>query len=280
MTAPTRVLCRLPSPRADQRVRIALLADLHLTESARNTAKQLHRARTHFDRATASLDESPPEAVYILGDVYHATGEPPKDRFEEACTALDAPVTLIPGNHDLAADAFHERCAARAYPRVETHHGVRIGCLDTTARGDGAVPNGLDIALTHYPLSATLEANRQRCRAIDPGVETLEITRSAEAAETVLARDPPALVVSAHLHVPLLSYSESWVEVSAPPLCTYPQGYLELEIDSAGTVLSFVPVADAPEMARARHARADHSTTDAVLSAVSAWTLAETIRTI
>jgi 3',5'-cyclic AMP phosphodiesterase CpdA len=256
---------------ADDPRSIAVLADLHLSERASGTAKQLHRAESRFERALASLREHAPDAVYVLGDAYHAAGGQPVERFEAARRTLDAPVRVVPGNHDVSVAAFRERYPADTYPQTDTVGGLRVGRLDTTTRGAVTVPPDVDIALTHYPLPTTVRANRERCEAIDPDIGATTAA-GAETAADGLADDPPALVCSAHLHVPLVTRAARWIELSAPPLCTYPQGYLRLDVGPEGTAVTFVPVGTTAELARACRARAAASPTDAALAASSAWT--------
>ncbi len=249
------------------------------------TSKQLHRTPTHLRAAVRDINRRDIDAVVCLGDLVHRGRSAEYDRVAVRLDDLDPPLYAVPGNHDLSsyegADglelaSFAERFGGASYPLA-----AAVGEL--TVRGVPATAGSLDPAMLatlrdrvsadeptllclHYPTQPVVA--RLRRLVADPSV--VQAKRIVRDFASVFEQGVVPLVLTGHLHVPLLARRHGRAYVGAPPLCTYPQGYLLVRTDPSGCRLRFVPVADATTMARTKAARARHSTTDRTLTDAAA----------
>lgn len=280
-----RLLAQLPRPRTGDPHRIAVLSDVHFSTTEARTSKQLHRTPTHLRAAVSDINRRDVDAVVCLGDLVHRGRSAEYDRVADRLDDLDPPLYAVPGNHDLSSyegtdglelTSFAERFGGGSYPLA-----AAVGEL--TVRGVPATAGSLD--------PATLATLRDRVSADDPTLLCLHYpTRPVVARLRRLVADPSVvqakrivrdfgsvvdqealpLVLTGHLHVPLLARRHGRAYVGAPPLCTYPQGYLLVRTDPSGCQLRFAPVVDAETMAQTKTARARHSATDRTLTDAAA----------
>lgn len=92
----------------------------------------------------------------------------------------------------------------------------------------------------------------------------------------VLSRYEDSLVFSGHLHIPGLARTNSLREVMVPSTCMYPQGYLVVAVDPAGTSVQYVPVAMQSEAVEGYYERREFRPMAAALADMAAARLANT----
>jgi Icc protein len=95
------VLASLARPRTPRQVRIAVIADPHVTVDERGTWKVFHRTRDRLATAVADANARGVEFVLLAGDL---TGNGRPEEFAAVSSVLadlDSPWAAIPGNHDV-----------------------------------------------------------------------------------------------------------------------------------------------------------------------------------
>ncbi len=253
----TRPFARPATLRSPEPVRIALLADLHVPpEGPDGPASPF--AGDPVERLSAAVEDladRDADAVVCAGDLAHLGRPAGFDRAADALSGLSAPLFAVPGNHDLgrgvpgglSPPAFADRFGAGVDPFVRRVGGVDVAGL---AAPDGRVPPESVAALwerlgprpailvVHHPLAAATGALAATSFDRDLVVDPL----SGGGLDRLLGTAPVDLVVGGHLHLSLLAAGTAWSEVVAPPLCTYPAGYLLLDVSPRGTTVRFVPV--------------------------------------
>ncbi|MFC7076618.1 metallophosphoesterase family protein [Haloarcula halophila] len=268
------VLARLDRPATDERVRIAVIADPHVTERERGTWKCYHRTVERFRAALTAADRRGADAVVLAGDLT-ADGRPEEFDIVDGVlgeTAVDP--LVVPGNHDVpktfddhdtpAVAAFEDRYGS--LPATETVGPVTLLAVDSASDpggrlrdtwggavgpaqrewlADRAADAAVPIVLTHHPLTALPEHDGYPWTNFQAG--------DREAVRSVCRRHGVELVVSAHHHVPALARHSGVTELLSPAVCSFPQATLELVVGPEGTTVRLVPLADRAGVEEAYH---------------------------
>lgn len=299
-------MANLAAPTADQRTRLALIADPHVAVRSSGTSKWYEHTKRHFRAAITDARNRSPDAILSVGDLTK-DGEPWNfDAVDEVLAGLEVPYISIPGNHDVPkAWDDHAALPVSEFASRYTPEGqgfpfrIRIGGIDLLGLNsagdadrlidthDGEVDaeqlawlaDALDesespIVLNHHNLPGMYDQYRQYREAIDPGLEMPPITRTpAPLVETLVDGGRP-LVISGHYHIPAAAETDGVRELMAPATCSFPQAYLFLDVGPTGTTVWMVPVADAAGFREAHHRRATDSDAARALTAMAAIRLA------
>jgi 3',5'-cyclic AMP phosphodiesterase CpdA len=287
---PGATMARLAAPRADERTRLAVLADPHVATRAEGTSKLFDHTEDHLRAAVADARERDVDAVVSVGDLTK-DGEPWNyDAVDAVLSDLDVPFHAVPGNHDVPkAGDDHEtppvsEFAARYAPGGEFPFATRVGGVDLVGLNtagdadflhdthDGGIdPRRADavaerlasvenpVVLAHHNLPATYEQFRAHRDAVEPEMGIPPVTRDGEGYVETLATGGTALLLTGHLHVPATSLQGGVRELVAATTCSFPQGYLTLTVESGGTTVRFHPVAGRTGMRRAYAVRSTDS---------------------
>lgn len=281
-------LASFDRPRADSSVSIAVVSDPHISTRASGTARLYHRTEHHLSNAIADINDRTPDFVIFAGDLTKDGARWDFDAFDELIEALVPPFRAIPGNHDvekshnehdpLPRSEFERRYTADGLPFVESVGDVDLIGLDSAGfdsnlgeTHDGRVSDEqvawLDDVLgrTSNPI-VTLHHNLPGTTAqIETYLDEVEnmaipnVLQDVESLVDVLDSHGVPLVLTGHRHIPGIAQTRSVWEVMSPTTCTFPQGYVYLEVGPDGTTASFVPVADYEGMRDAQIARLNGS---------------------
>ncbi|WP_435196097.1 metallophosphoesterase family protein [Natronomonas sp. EA1] len=264
------LLAEFDRPRVDERTTVAVFADSHLTTEAEGTWKCYHRTESRLRSAVADANERGVDAVLLAGDLTK-DGRPAEfDAVDELLGDLDAPYLGVPGNHDVpkpkwdpydapSPERFAWRYAAGSLPFVERVGGLDIVGVNTASAPDGRLRDTHEgvvsdaqltwlaetlpelenpVVLLHHCLTHP-SAHGERLLDAD-----LYQVRNAREVRDVLTDGAVELVLSGHLHWPAVGTHGSLQEVIAPAICSFPQSYLIVDVGTAGTTVSLVPLAD------------------------------------
>ncbi len=220
-------------------MRFAILADIHYSSGAAIGKRRGDLADILLLRAVHRLNRYlRPDAVVLLGDLVN-DGKGPRAEGElrslrRHLDRLDAPVIVLPGNHDPAPDDFY-----RTMPRPDFAAdcgGIRfLSFLDAERPGYNAERSAADLA------RLKAEANRapgplvclQHVPLLPPdGHDCPYHYTNADAAIAACREAGVTLVVSGHYHrgVPLLE-RDGIRYLAAPALCEAPFRFLMVEIE-------------------------------------------------
>jgi len=252
------VLGRYERPRGE-RTKLAVLSDAHVTLSEHGTWKQYHRTPERFETALARATSYDIDTVVLAGDLSKADRSTEFSYFGECLSSIAVPSVAVPGNHDVigspaGADRSLERFVDTfddgELPFVRTVGGVDLIGLNSThvVRGttNGCVPETqLDwlettletattpIVVLHYPVTRSWEDGT--------GFDAAEF-RLGNAQELAALLDTHGvnLVVSGHVHWPLAGSIGTVREVVSPAICSFPQGFLLIDVTPAGTTVSMI----------------------------------------
>lgn len=277
-------LARFEQPRGSATT-LAVVSDPHLTPTERGTYKVYHRAKQRVQMAIADAHRLAVDGMVLTGDLTR-DGEPAEFALTKQllATAPD-PTVAVPGNHDLTGGsptptAFAREYAGGQYPVTRSIDSTTVTLLDST-RPDGRVQaaGGLDaeslrqletdsvttprIAFTHHPIaplpspvSDVLPESNYRLR---------EPARTADALKAAGVQ----LLVTGHVHWPFATTYRGLRVVGAPSCVSFPPAYLLLHVDSRGTAVSIVPLANETGLTEAYElAVADPSRGTAIRQAV------------
>ncbi|MFC4247772.1 metallophosphoesterase family protein [Natribaculum luteum] len=269
-TAERQPIARLPRPTATSPTTIAVVGDPHVSTRREGGQRLPEHSEEHFRRAIADINRRDVDGTVSVGDLSANGGPWDFEAIDSLLSDLQSPFVSVPGNHDVPAtssadhevlpqEEFEERYAGGSVPLVRQFGDVDIVGLDSMrlqrALDSEATEEqiewlderlvGLDdpVVMLHHPLPGMTDwLSRYEDR-----VEELTIPRLWENPDPLLDvlenRDVP-LVLSGHKHMPGIARTRGVWEAMAPSTCTFPQGYLLLEITRSGTDVSFVPVAD------------------------------------
>jgi 3',5'-cyclic AMP phosphodiesterase CpdA len=284
------VLARLDRPRVQESTTIAILSDVHCSTRRTGTWKCFHRTERRLVDAIADCNRRSVDAVVFSGDLTADGHRSDFERVHEVVAELDAPAFAVPGNHDVPK-AFddHETPAGQEFERRFTPGGlpfhVSVGGVDLVGVDTARAPDGslvdthagkvshdqlgwLDdllprvrtpVVVGHHNLSASLPA----VPFVDERA-SFPLGDDTALLETLALHDVP-LYCSGHLHVPAVASNAGVRELVVPPLSSFPQGYVTLEVDSRGTTVRYVPTSG-PE-----------GTTEAYLAARDAGSVTEAV---
>jgi predicted phosphodiesterase len=277
---PGPLFARLARPRAESRVRIAVVADPHVAVSGRGGWKVAHRSRDRFATAIADAERVGVDALVLAGDLTADGRHAEFDAVDEVLADVALPWAAVPGNHDVPK-SFDE------------HDGPGTAAFAARYTPDSALPFTLDVGpltlccvdTASDPATGDLrdtwggrvgERDREWLADILPGVECPVVVchhnlaplpenpgrkwanfplRDAPAVRDLLAAHDVPLAVTGHHHVPAVARHGPTRELLAPATCSFPQSWLLLTVGPAGTTVRLVPATDGPGQAAAyRHA--------------------------
>ena len=301
------LVARLRRPRTDERTRLAVVADPHLSTRAEGSSKLFDHTVAHVKNAIADANGRDVDAMVCVGDITK-DGEPWNyDRFDELLADLDAPFYAVPGNHDVPkAGDDHETMpvaefAERYAPQGQTFpFHVRVGGLDllglNTAGSrsflydshEGLVTDDqlewLDetlptvetpVVLAHHNLPAMSEQLREHRDLAEPDMFVPPELRNPEPFVDLLNEHDVPLLFTGHLHMPSAVRQGSVRELMVPTTCSFPQGYFLVDAGPEGTDVRFVPVADFDGTLRGHRERSTDSVTARGLTGMAAVRLAQ-----
>lgn len=276
-------LATFDRPRSEQPVTLGIVADPHVAVDETEHQK-LYKPTTMLERAVADCNRREVDYLFSVGDLTREGVPEEYDVLDDVLEPLDAPFGSVPGNHDVPKEfdshdglpitRFSERYAPDGLPFAIDLEDLTVVGLDSAsaasvlASHDGYVPevqvawldDVLDgatnvLVLVHHNLPGTLDQFHEHQQVTDTEVGSPPVLRQPNPLVDVLSDYDVPLVLSGHLHIPGLANTGSLREILVPSTCTYPQGYLLVEVDSAGTSVHYVPVATQSEATEAYHER-------------------------
>lgn len=209
-------------------MRLVQITDSHVTPAGRlwkgrvDTAAALSRAVSRINAIGADL-------VVHTGDVVDASDRESTLRAAEILSGLDAPLRIVPGNHDDRAalrEAFPEAGFGGAgddrLDWAETREGLRLIGLDTLVPGRTA--GALDAAGAAFLNEALSEGSPSLLFCHHPpcpmGLPFMDVWpfEGAERAAEILAAAPPLRVACGHVHTDVARAVAGTVVAACPPL--------------------------------------------------------------
>lgn len=301
-------MASLARPRAEERTRLAVIADPHLSTRESGTSKLFDRTERHVRLALEDAATRDPDAVVCVGDITKDGERWNFDRFDElfAAAEIDAPFYAVPGNHDvpkegydhdnLPVSAFAERYApADGFPFHTEVGGVDLIGLNSagdesflTDSHEGLVreeslawledtlpETETPVVLTHFNFPGMFEQIRRHRELAEPDMFVPPEQRQPERfADTLAAHDVP-LVLTGHLHMPSTTTAQGVREVMVPTTCSFPQSYLIVDIGPEGTEITLVPCAEFEGTVVGHRERRTDSVTARGLTSMAAARLAQ-----
>lgn len=267
---PGALMARLSQPTTETPTRLAVISDVHLSVSAHGTRKVFHRTEERLRTAVEDVNARDVDGVLFGGDLTKDGARADFERFDEVIDGLDPPFVAIPGNHDVPKttdehpvpdlDRFVRRYTPGELPFVTRFGGVDLVCLNSETMPDGSLADTWEGAVSDEQLAwlqETLPDVENPVVAVHHNLARLREVAdfegypwawypllNADELVAVLAEHDIPLVLSGHHHLPATSYSRGVREVVAPATCSFPQAYLLVEVDSEGTRVWLVPLAD------------------------------------
>ena len=264
---PGLVLSRHSRPRTENRIRLAFVSDIHLTESGEGTWKVLHRTAERYQQALRDINERDIDFVQFLGDLTHGGSPEDVERFSRLREILECPSSVIPGNHDvpknyrtedhLEFQEFRNRFQISDFPTRESINNITVIGLNSAYQQDGTLDSNWSgkigekqrdrlemilasaenpIVCLHHNLGPLPEHPRESPWTWFPAKDGKLII------ELLNQYDVP-LAISGHHHVPTVVTRGSVREILSPAICSFPQSYLIMSVNSNGTTVSLIPLA-------------------------------------
>ena len=221
-------------------MRLAVLADIHYATLASPVgSRRCDVSDILLLRAVHRLNRYlRPDLVVLLGDLINDGDGPQAElelgRLQRCVELLDAPVLVLPGNHDPAPERFYQTMP-RPAPAVD-HAGIRVlSFLDAERPGYNAHRAEQDLARLRC------EANResgplvclQHVPLFPPGLHDCPYNYT-NAADIISASCSAgvSLVISGHYHrgIPLIE-QDGVRYLAAPALCESPFRFLTVDIE-------------------------------------------------
>ncbi|MFC7209637.1 metallophosphoesterase family protein [Natronoarchaeum sp. GCM10025321] len=301
---PGLLLARLDTPTTSQSIRLAAVADPHVSTRAEGTSKLFEHTLDHFEAAIDDIASRHVDAVLSPGDLTKDGEEWNAAAVENALESLDAPFYAVPGNHDvpkvgdahdtLAVDGFADRFGAGAYPFHEQVGDLDVLGLNSSGSGnrltethDGHIDHdqrnwlaakldGVDdpLVLVHHNLEPVTDQLRRHRDRVSEEMAIPPTMRDVDTFVDVLADGGASLVLTGHFHLPLTGMDRGVREIATPTTCSFPQSYLLLEVGPSGTEIRLVPIADQDGLGLAHDRRTRDSTTARGLTSIGAARLA------
>jgi Icc protein len=265
------------------RTTLAVVADPHVTTQASGTWKVFHRTEARLRAAIREANRLDVDGVVFLGDLTKDGAPEEFDRVDDLLSELRVPFVAVPGNHDVQKADTPETPPLEVFEAAYTPDSLpfceRIGGVDLIGLNSASIPDG-SLSETHAGAVSTNQLawlDSILAEAVNP-VVTLHHTVSGASSFTeklgdeehyrirnptelvdVLAAHEVDLVLSGHVHWPVVSRLKSTYELTAPAACSFPQASLLVSVEPRGTTVSMVPLADQAGYLEAyRHAsRAD-----------------------
>lgn len=285
------VMARLESPTTSVPTRLAVLADPHISTRATGGPKQFDRTESLLETTVEDINGRDVDLVVSVGDLTKDGAPWDFDRFDELIGGLNVPFLAVPGNHDvpkhfdehptLSRSRFVDYYTPGSLPYHITVGDIDLFGLDSAWTADGELRDSHDgritadqldwlasrsadtetaIVCTHHNLSPTARQADAYGSMAEIDMSGVPVMRNRDAVMQALADAGISLALTGHIHLPGVgrgrnAATEAVTEVTSPALCTYPQAYLLIDIDSRGTTVRYVSIASAVESAAAYAAR-------------------------
>lgn len=297
---PGTLMARLDRPSAPEPVRLAAIADPHVSTRADGTSKLFEHTFDHFAAAIDDIASRDVDAVISPGDLTKDGEGWNVEAVENALDGLDVPVYAVPGNHDVPKDGddhdaisvadFAARFGPGDYPFHERVGGLDVLGLNSAGTADRladthdghvdadqrewlterleATENPL--VLIHHNLGSVTDQLRRHRDRVRDDMAIPPTMRETDALVDILADGGASLVLTGHFHLPLTGVDHGVREIATPTTCSFPQSYLLLDVGPAGTDVRLVPVADQDGLELAHDRRASDSPTARGLTSIGA----------
>jgi len=252
-------LARFDRPRGSGAT-IAVIADPHITPAEHGTFKVYHRTKQRFQMAVADAHRLDVDGVVVAGDLTRDGSDADFALAGQLLETAPEPTVAVPGNHDvtgsgtLSPAAFGRRYGYGEYPTTRSLGGIPLSLLDSTRSGTARLGGALDaghpgplqsdgitdprVAVMHHPVTPVPEPLQGAVSEVNYRVQEPETTADA------LADAGVELLVTGHLHWPFATTYRGLRVVGAPGCSSFPPAYLLVHVDSRGTTVSIVPLAD------------------------------------
>ncbi|WP_138004353.1 metallophosphoesterase family protein [Halalkalirubrum salinum] len=306
------LLARLDAPPVDDPVRLAVVADPHVTDRETGTAKLYHCTGDRLRAAFDDIADRDVDYTISVGDLTKDGAPWEYELFDELLENCPTPFLAVPGNHDVPkaspdvyrhGDAhdtppvsrFVDRYTPGSIPFSMSVGGLDVIGINTASMPDGSLETTHDgevsaeevaqldqlletadtpVVVMHHNTPKMSAQFDQYRDAVHPGVGIPPTLRNPEPLIEKLRAHDVRLVMTGHLHMPGVATTGALREVTAPATCSYPQGYLLFDFDHTGVAVRYVPVTDIEGMTEAHAARRTAGETSAGLTAFSAIRLA------
>lgn len=272
------MLARFDRP-TGPRTTLAVVADPHVTTQARGTWKVFHHTEARLQAAIREANRLGVDGVVFLDDLTMDGAPEEFDRVDDLLSELRVPFVAVPGNHDVQKADTPETPPLEAFETAYTPGSLpfceRVGGIDLIGLNSASMPDG-SLSETHAGAVSTdqLAWLGSTLAEADNPVVTLHHTVSGApdfteelgdeehyriwnptALVDVLATHEVDLVLSGHIHWPVVNRLRSTYELTAPAACSFPQASLLVSVEPQGTTVSMVPLTDqAGYMEAYRHA--------------------------
>lgn len=269
------VVARLSRPTSGRSVQFAIVADAHLSTDATGTWKRYQGTIRGFETAIEDIHNRGVDAVFFAGDQTKDGTEAEFQRFNELAERIEVPWIAIPGNHDVpkdfddhyspSIDEFCDTYTPGSFPFVFSVGDLDLIGINSATTVDGRLSDTWQGAIS----TDQLEWLRDRLSEFETPIVVLhhnlaplaehvdaypwnrfQIANPEPLLDVLEDADAP-LVVSGHQHLPATTAHRGVRELIAPATCSFPQGYLLIEVSQQGTVVRFVPIADRGETEKA-----------------------------
>lgn len=272
-----QLVARFPRPTIPQETSIAVIGDPHVSTRGEGGQRLPELSEEHFRRAIADVNERDIEGAVGVGDLSANGGPWDFEAVDRLLGELEVPFVSIPGNHDVPSTSsadhvvlpqaeFEERYSGGSVPFVHRFGDVELigldsmrlrRTLDGEAEGDqlawlDEALEELDdpIVMLHHPLPGITDWLMRYKNRVE-GMDMTRLWDDPDPLLDVLEVHAVSLVLSGHKHIPGVAETRGIWEAMAPSTCTFPQGYLRLDIGPRGTDVTFVPIANHEELQEA-----------------------------
>lgn len=286
ITGPEGVVARFDRPRAPSSTTIAVVSDPHVATGASGTWKLYHRTRDRFREALAAIEGFDVDALVIAGDLTKDGEKADLDWVGSALGEVSVPVLVVPGNHDvreLDVGRFERRFTDGGCPTRLRVGGLDVIGLDSTIdpgekdTADGVV-SGDQLEWLERTLPRTTEPIVVMHHNLpglgkqigEHGWEPHPPVGNAETLLELLSTHDVPLHLSGHVHLLSLTLDRGVRGLIAPPLSSFPQACLLLEIDQTGTTVRCRSVAGREALEEAYSEAQSHSIRSKVISRLNA----------
>jgi 3',5'-cyclic AMP phosphodiesterase CpdA len=292
-------MAHLERPRSAARTRLAVVSDVHLSETATGSWKVFHESRPRFETALSDLQQRDVDALVLPGDLTKDGAPSDFAAVRDLLDDVSLPIVAVPGNHDVPKahdeheapplSAFESWFAPEGYPTVRSVGGVDLVCLNSVTLPDGSLMDGHAGALSKSQLSwldstlpdldtpiVVMHHNLPGLGEITDGYTWRSTfpTDNHEAIVEVLSEHDVPLHVSGHVHLPAVCQTAGVRELVAPALCSFPQGYLLVDVHEAGTTVRFVPITSKADLQEAYMSALNHGSTSRAVAQMAQTQLA------
>jgi 3',5'-cyclic-AMP phosphodiesterase len=276
------VIAHFNRPKTPSPTTVAVISDPHIATEASGTWKMYHRTQDLFQRTLTDLGNHNVDAVVIAGDLTKDGEEQDLDWIQTVLDGLTIPVLAVPGNHDikeLNVTHFEDQFTGDGFPvHLSLNEIDIIGLNSTVIPGEEPTDDGVvsadqldwleemlpdmtnPIVVMHHNLPGLREHIGDHGWQPHPPVE------NSDALLEILSRHDVPLHLSGHVHLLSLILNERVRELIVPPLSSFPQAYLLLEIDDTGTTVRWRTAANREAIEEAYNKAQSHSIRSRIIS--------------